>query len=90
MHQRADDGSWLLVNGRRIGAPEERAVRHRAQFGHRRSESLHLTGRFRRRDCGHMDIGVTVDDPEIYTTTFSIQVKAVAADLIEANPTAST
>jgi hypothetical protein len=34
-----------------------------------------------------MDIGVTVDDPEMYTTTFSVQVKAVLlpdTDVLEA------
>ena len=56
-------------------------------MGHPRSESLHLTERFTRRDFGHMDIGVTVDDPEMYTTTFSVQVKAVLlpdTDVLEA------
>jgi len=29
--------------------------------------------RFRRRDFGHMDVQVTIDDPKIYTKPFSIQ-----------------
>jgi hypothetical protein len=42
-------------------------------FGHPHSEALHLVERFRRRDFGHMDIEVTVDDPKMYTQTFTIK-----------------
>jgi hypothetical protein len=37
-------------------------------FGHPHSEAMRLTERFRRRDVGHMDIEVTIDDPKAYTT----------------------
>jgi len=31
--------------------------------GHTRSESMHVTERFHRRDFGHMDMQITLDDP---------------------------
>jgi hypothetical protein len=42
-------------------------------MGHPRSEALHLTERFRRRDFGHMDVEVTIDDPKVYTKSFSVK-----------------
>jgi hypothetical protein len=36
-------------------------------FGHPHSEAMRLTERFRRRDVGHMDIEVSIDDPKAYT-----------------------
>ena len=36
-------------------------------FGHPHSEAMKLTERFRRRDLGHMEIAVTIDDPKAYT-----------------------
>jgi hypothetical protein len=41
-----------------------------------RSEALHLVERFRRRDFGHMDVEVTVDDPKMYTQTFTVKFPA--------------
>jgi hypothetical protein len=46
-------------------------------FGHPQSESMHITERYRRRDFGHMDIEVTLDDPKMYTKPFSIKVTHV-------------
>jgi len=40
--------------------------------GHPHSEALHLTERFHRRDFGHMDLQITIDDPKMYTRPFSI------------------
>ena len=42
-------------------------------MGHPHSEALHVMERFHRRDFGHMDVQVTVDDPKVYTKPFSIQ-----------------
>jgi hypothetical protein len=42
-------------------------------LGHPHSEALHVTERFRRRDFGHMDVQVTIDDPKVYTKPFSIK-----------------
>jgi len=43
-------------------------------FGHPRSEAMHVTERFRRRDVGHLDVEMTFDDPEMYSRTFSVKV----------------
>jgi len=43
-------------------------------FGHPRSESMHITERYRRRDFGHMDLEITFDDPKYYTRAFSIKI----------------
>ena len=42
-------------------------------FGHPRSESMRITERIRRRDFGHLDVQVTLDDPKVYTKPFSIR-----------------
>jgi hypothetical protein len=42
-------------------------------LGHPRSEATHLTERMRRRDFGHMEVEVTIDDPQSYTRPFSIR-----------------
>jgi hypothetical protein len=42
-------------------------------IGHPRSEALHVTERFQRRDFGHLDVEVTIDDPKVYTRSFSIK-----------------
>jgi len=34
--------------------------------GHPQTESAHVTERFTRRDFGHMDIDITIDDPGAY------------------------
>lgn len=36
-------------------------------FGHPHTEAMKLTERFRRRDFGHMDIEIVIDDPKAYT-----------------------
>ncbi len=41
--------------------------------GHPHSESLHVVERFYRRDFGHMDMQITIDDPKVYTKPFSIK-----------------
>ena len=35
--------------------------------GHPQTEALHVTERFRRRDFGHIDLQLTIDDPKAYT-----------------------
>jgi hypothetical protein len=55
--------------------------------GHTHGEALHLTERFHRVDFGHMDLRLTVDDPETYTKPFTVQVKQRLlpdTDLLEA------
>jgi len=36
-------------------------------LGHPHSEAMKVTERFRRRDVGHMDIEIVIDDPKAYT-----------------------
>jgi hypothetical protein len=42
------------------------------QAGHPASEALKITERFRRRDFGHMDMEMTIEDPKMYTRPWSI------------------
>jgi hypothetical protein len=42
-------------------------------FGHPRSEAMRVTERLRRRDFGHIDVQVTIDDATTYTKPFSIR-----------------
>ena len=41
---------------------------------HPHSEELRIQERFHRRDFGHMDLTVTVEDPEMYTRPITIKV----------------
>jgi len=43
-------------------------------MGHPHSEALRVTERYRRRDFGHMDIEITLDDPPMYSQPFTIKV----------------
>ena len=43
-------------------------------LGHPHSEALRVTESFQRRDFGHMDIQVTIDDPKTYTKTFTYKI----------------
>ena len=45
-------------------------------FGHPHTEGLHVVERFQRRDFGHLDVAVTIDDPKFYTQAFSIKFSA--------------
>jgi hypothetical protein len=55
-------------------------------FGHPRSETMRITESYRRRDFGHMDLEVNIDDPAYYTHSFGFkaQLKLIAdGDVIE-------
>lgn len=43
-------------------------------MGHPRSEDMHVTERFHRRDFGHLDSEMTFDDPQVYTRKFTVKV----------------
>ena len=43
-------------------------------WGHPRSEAMHVTERFRRRDFGHLDTELTFDDPKFYTKPFTVRI----------------
>jgi len=42
--------------------------------GHPHSEDLHVTERFHRREFGHLDMEITIDDAKVYTKPFTIKV----------------
>jgi hypothetical protein len=42
------------------------------QAGHPTTDALHVTERFRRRNFGHLDIQVTIDDPKAYTKPWTV------------------
>jgi hypothetical protein len=55
-------------------------------MGHPNSDKLHVVERFRRRDVGHLDIQITVDDPGAYTKPITYTVTATLVpddDLLE-------
>jgi hypothetical protein len=62
------DGDTLVVET--IGFNERTVL---DLIGHPHSDALRLVERYRRRDFGHMDVEVTVDDPKLYTKPFSIK-----------------
>jgi hypothetical protein len=49
--------------------------------GHPQTEALRITERFHRRDFGHMDLDMTIDDPGVFNRPFSVKIpKTFAAD----------
>lgn len=46
------------------------------QLGKPSTDALHVTERFRRKDFGHMDIQITIDDPKAYTKPWTVNVEA--------------
>ena len=42
------------------------------QTGKPTSDALHVTERFRRKDFGHMDVEITIDDPKVYTKPWTV------------------
>ena len=56
------------------------------QLGKPSTEALHVNMRFLRKDFGHMDIQITIDDPKAYTKPWTVTVEATLAtsgDLLE-------
>ena len=54
--------------------------------GHPQTESLRITERLRRRDFGHMDFEITIDDPKVFTRPFTVKTERLLApdtDLLE-------
>jgi hypothetical protein len=45
--------------------------------GHPQSEELRVRERFNRRDFGHMDLELTIDDPKMYTKPFTVKATEV-------------
>ena len=45
-------------------------------MGHPQTEALHVIERFRRTDFGHLEIGMTIDDPKAYTKPWTATMQA--------------
>ena len=45
--------------------------------GHPHSDAMRTTERFRRRDFGHMEMTLTIDDPKAYTRPWSVSIPFV-------------
>ncbi|HEY1241620.1 MAG TPA: hypothetical protein VGF16_13735 [Bryobacteraceae bacterium] len=63
------DGDWFVVDT--IGLTDRGPV---DVIGHPRSESMRLTERMHRRDFGHMEMELTVTDPQTYTQPLTVKV----------------
>ncbi len=48
--------------------------------GHPTTDALHITERFRRRDFGHLDIQLTIDDPKAYTKPWTVTLGPMHLD----------
>ena len=75
------DGDWLVVT---TAGFNDKAWLDSA--GHPQTESLRITERMRRRDFGHMDYEITIDDPKAFTRPFTIKRERLLApdtDLLE-------
>lgn len=44
-------------------------------FGHPRSETMRITEKYRRRDFGHTDLEVNIEDPKYYTRPFGFKTQ---------------
>lgn len=53
------------------------------QLGKPATEALHVIERFRRKDFGHMDIQITIDDPRAYTKPWTVTEPANLSPEIE-------
>ena len=54
--------------------------------GHMGTEAMRLTERFHRRDWGHIDLAITIDDPKAYTKPWTVNLEFNAtpdSELIE-------
>jgi len=63
------DGDWFVIDT--VGFNDKGVLDAMKHF---HSESMHVTERLHRRDFGHMDVEITVDDPKTYTKPVTIKV----------------
>lgn len=64
------DGDWFVVDTR--GFNDKSWL---DDSGRPHTEALHTIERFRRRDFGHMDVEITIDDPQAYTKPWSFPMQ---------------
>ena len=56
-------------------------------MGHPHTEALRMTERYRRRDFGHLDLEVTLQDPKVYAKPWTVSIDSVLdpdTELLEA------
>jgi hypothetical protein len=70
------DGDTLIVDS--VGFGDQGWLDYE---GHPHSLQLHVTQKFRRLDRGHLEIGITVDDPGAYAKPLTITKTATLGDL---------
>ena len=63
------EGSTLVVNT--VGINEKTWL---DDAGHPHSDALHIVERFRRRDFGHMEVQLTIDDPKSYSKPWTVTI----------------
>jgi hypothetical protein len=64
------EGDWFVVDTR--GFNDKTWL---DDNGRPHTEALHTIERFRRRDFGHMDAEITIDDPQAYTKAWSFPMQ---------------
>jgi hypothetical protein len=64
------EGDWFVVDTR--GFNDKSWI---DDSGRPHTEALHTIERFRRRDFGHMDVEITIDDPQAYTKPWSFPLQ---------------
>jgi hypothetical protein len=64
------EGDWFAVDTR--GFNDKSWI---DDSGRPHTEALHTVERFRRRDFGHMDLEITIDDPQAYTKPWSFPLE---------------
>lgn len=64
------EGDWFVVDTR--GFNDKSWI---DDSGRPHTEALHTVERFRRRDFGHMDLEITIDDPQAYTKPWSFPLE---------------
>jgi hypothetical protein len=69
------DGDTLIVDTTGFNGKTWLDVR-----GHPTTEALHVIERFRRRDVGHLDIQLTIDDSKAYTKPWTVTLQPMLLD----------
>lgn len=63
------EGDWFVIDT--VGFNDKGVL---DAMGHFHSESMQVTERLHRRDLGHLDLEITVDDPKTYTKPVTVKV----------------
>jgi hypothetical protein len=74
------DGDILIVDSNGYND------RTRLSGGYPHSEAMHIQERFHRRDFGHLDIDITIDDPTMLTKPVTVKVTEIllpGSDMVE-------